>query len=25
MQLRGALAVPVHSGDSAANYRRVRI
>ena len=25
MKLRGALAVPVHSGDSAATYRRVRI
>jgi hypothetical protein len=25
MNLRGALAVPVHSGDSAATYRRVRI
>lgn len=25
MRLRGALAVPVHSGDSAATYRRVRI
>jgi hypothetical protein len=24
-ELRGALAVPVHSGDSAAVYRRVRI
>ena len=25
MKLRGALAVPVHSGDSSATYRRVRI
>jgi hypothetical protein len=25
MKLRGALAVPVHSGDSAATYRRVEI
>jgi hypothetical protein len=25
MKLRGDLAVPVHSGDSAATYRRVRI
>jgi hypothetical protein len=25
MKLRGALAVSVHSGDSAATYRRVRI
>ena len=25
MKLRGALAVPVHTGDSAATYRRVRI
>jgi hypothetical protein len=25
MKLRGALAVPVHTGDRAATYRRVRI
>jgi hypothetical protein len=25
MKLRGDLAVPVHTGDSAASYRRVRI
>jgi hypothetical protein len=25
MKLRGDLAVPVHSGDSAAAYRRIRI